>query len=91
MSSRGISRPAANAAFTRRMRKREVISLHGTSQIVGQSPALKSGLTRAQQVAATDATVLLLGETGTGKELLAAQIHDLSPREATTRERYYRY
>ena len=64
------------------------MSLHGTSQIVGQSPALKSVLTRAQQVAATDATVLLLGETGTGKELLAAQIHD---REATTRERYYRW
>jgi len=60
--------------------KREVISLHGTSQIVGQSQTLKSVLLRAQQVAATDATVLLLGETGTGKELLAAQIHDLSTR-----------
>lgn len=60
--------------------KREVNSLHGTSQIVGQSQALKDVLLRAQQVAATDATVLLLGETGTGKELLAAQIHDLSPR-----------
>ena len=60
--------------------KREVISLHGTSQIVGQSQTLKTVLIRAQQVAATDATVLLLGETGTGKELLAAQIHDLSAR-----------
>ena len=60
--------------------KREVISLHGTGQIVGQSQTLKDVLTRAQQVAATDATVLLLGETGTGKELLAAQIHDLSAR-----------
>jgi formate hydrogenlyase transcriptional activator len=60
--------------------KREVISLHGTSQIVGQSETLKRVLLRAQQVAATDATVLLLGETGTGKELLAAQIHDLSAR-----------
>jgi len=59
---------------------REVISLHGSSQIVGQSETLKSVLTRAQQVAATDATVLLLRETGTGKELLAAQIHDLSTR-----------
>jgi len=60
--------------------KREVISLHGTSQIIGQSETLKSVLIRAQQVAVTDATVLLLGETGTGKELLAAQIHELSAR-----------
>ena len=60
--------------------KREVISLHGTSEIVGNSQPLKDVLARAQQVAATAATVLLLGETGTGKELLAAQIHDRSAR-----------
>jgi formate hydrogenlyase transcriptional activator len=60
--------------------RREVVSLHGTGQIVGHSQNLKGVLLRAQQVAATDATVLLLGETGTGKELLAAQIHDLSAR-----------
>jgi hypothetical protein len=47
--------------------KREVISLHGTSQIIGRSETLKSVLIRAQQMAATDATVLLLGEPAPGK------------------------
>jgi PAS domain S-box-containing protein len=49
-------------------------------KIIGRSDALERALTQVRQVAATDATVLLLGETGTGKELLAAAIHDLSPR-----------
>jgi transcriptional regulator with GAF, ATPase, and Fis domain len=50
------------------------------AEIVGQSDGLKKVLAQVRQVAATDATVLLLGETGTGKELLATAIHDLSPR-----------
>ncbi|MGA9585719.1 MAG: sigma 54-interacting transcriptional regulator, partial [Terracidiphilus sp.] len=49
-------------------------------QIVGNSPALKSALEDAERVAPTNATVLLLGETGTGKELFARAIHNLSPR-----------
>lgn len=49
-------------------------------RVVGRSDALVRALALVKQVAATDATVLLLGETGTGKELLAAAIHDLSPR-----------
>lgn len=48
--------------------------------IVGQSPAVRRVLAEAEQVAATDSTVLLLGETGTGKELFAAHIHGHSPR-----------
>jgi formate hydrogenlyase transcriptional activator len=52
----------------------------GTGIIVGQSAAVRQVLTLVQQVAATSSTVLLLGETGTGKELFASQIHDLSPR-----------
>jgi PAS domain S-box-containing protein len=48
--------------------------------IVGRSDALAQALAQVKQVAATDATVLLLGETGTGKELLAGAIHDLSAR-----------
>jgi transcriptional regulator with GAF, ATPase, and Fis domain len=48
--------------------------------IVGQSAAIQRVLEQARQVATTDSTVLLLGETGTGKELIATQIHELSAR-----------
>src|SRR3954462_1452988 len=50
--------------------------------IVGQSASLKRALERVEQVAATDSTVLLLGETGTGKELFASRLHELSARRA---------
>src|SRR6201987_4157263 len=49
-------------------------------QIIGHSPALKSVLAEVKRVAPTDSTVLVLGETGTGKELIARAIHNLSPR-----------
>ena len=49
-------------------------------KIVGQSPAIRRILAQLDQVAATDATVLLLGETGTGKEVIASAIHDRSAR-----------
>ena len=51
-------------------------------EIVGSSAALKEVLARVFQVAPTDATVLLLGETGTGKELIARAIHKRSQRAA---------
>jgi formate hydrogenlyase transcriptional activator len=51
-----------------------------TSIIVGQSPSVRRVLEEVEKVAATDATVLLLGETGTGKELFATQIHERSTR-----------
>jgi formate hydrogenlyase transcriptional activator len=50
------------------------------NQIVGSSPALESVLAGVERVARTDATVLVLGETGTGKELIAHAIHKLSAR-----------
>jgi len=50
-------------------------------EIIGQSDAIRKVLRQVQQVANTDATVLLLGETGTGKELLARAIHNLSGRK----------
>jgi len=49
-------------------------------QIVGDSVALKVVLEQAQRVAAVDSTVLIQGETGTGKELIAHAIHNASPR-----------
>jgi PAS domain S-box-containing protein len=53
---------------------------HKFSNIVGQSNALKYVLFRAEQVAAASTSVLILGETGTGKELVAAAIHQMSNR-----------
>jgi formate hydrogenlyase transcriptional activator len=52
----------------------------GKGEIVGQSRALKHVIQQVETVAATDPTVPLLGETGTGKELFAKAIHDLSSR-----------
>jgi formate hydrogenlyase transcriptional activator len=49
-------------------------------QIIGNSPALESVLEEVEQVAPTDSTVLIQGETGTGKELIARAIHNLSAR-----------
>jgi formate hydrogenlyase transcriptional activator len=53
-------------------------------EIVGQSRALKSILRQVETVAPTDSTVLIYGETGTGKELMARAIHDLSSRRQGT-------
>ncbi len=50
------------------------------ANIIGDSPALRFALTRVQEVAPTDASVMLLGETGTGKELFARAVHNRSTR-----------
>ena len=50
------------------------------AEIIGSSPALRKTLAAVKTVAPTDSSVLLLGETGTGKELIARAIHELSPR-----------
>jgi PAS domain S-box-containing protein len=60
--------------------KEEIRQFHNFDEIVGESPSLLNMLSDVQQVAPTDATVLLLGETGTGKELIARAIHAASPR-----------
>ena len=49
-------------------------------QIIGHSPALESVLQQVEYVASTDSTVLIQGETGTGKELIARAVHNASPR-----------
>jgi formate hydrogenlyase transcriptional activator len=59
---------------------REVQERLGIGRIVGDSPAIRRVLEQIEQVAATDATVLLLGETGVGKELLATLLHERSAR-----------
>jgi formate hydrogenlyase transcriptional activator len=52
------------------------------TQIIGNSAALRKTLKRVETVAPTDSTVLIYGQTGTGKELIARAIHDFSPRHA---------
>jgi len=61
--------------------REEIMLRHGHEGIVARSAAMKQVLAQVEQVAATDATVLLSGETGTGKELLARTIHNLSKRK----------
>src|ERR1700726_1230925 len=53
---------------------------YGFPRIVGEHPSMKDASQMTQRVAATDSTVLLLGQSGTGKELFARAIHHLSPR-----------
>lgn len=57
---------------------------HSHAEIVGNCEAVKQVLSQAEQVAETESTVLILGETGTGKELLARMIHRLSSRRDRT-------
>ena len=57
---------------------------HEFAEIIGTSPALRTVLKSVKTVAPADSTVLLLGETGTGKELIAHAIHNLSPRRDRT-------
>jgi formate hydrogenlyase transcriptional activator len=62
----------------------EIRSEMGFEQIIGSSPALKHVLQLVETVAPSDSTVLLLGETGTGKELIARAIHERSRRKERT-------
>jgi formate hydrogenlyase transcriptional activator len=60
----------------------EVETSEGFGEMVGSSSALKRVIQQAALVAPTDATVLILGETGTGKELVARAVHRMSPRRS---------
>src|SRR6202030_1065914 len=62
----------------------EIRSEMNFENIIGNSPALKHVLELVETVAPSDSTVLLLGETGTGKELIARAIHDRSRRKEST-------
>jgi PAS domain S-box-containing protein len=60
--------------------REEILKTSMFEEIVGASPALKAVLSRVSKVAPTESTVLITGETGTGKELIARAIHKRSPR-----------
>src|SRR5581483_4036092 len=62
----------------------EIRSEHNFEEIIGQSHVLKHALAQIETVAPTDSTVLVLGETGTGKELVARALHNLSSRRDQT-------
>jgi len=62
----------------------ELLNEHNFKEIIGESAALRRVLAQVEMVATSDSTVLILGETGTGKELIARAIHNLSPRRART-------
>ena len=62
----------------------EVRTEHHFGEIVGESAALRRVLKQVETVAPTDSTVLIRGETGTGKELVARALHELSPRRERT-------
>ena len=66
----------ANAELHRRLDER-----FGFEGVIGNSPQMHDVMTRLQRIAPTDATVLIQGETGTGKELVAKAIHQNSPRK----------
>ena len=77
-----LERPTAQLEADNRYLQEEIKSYHDVDEIVGQSAALRLALTRLTQVASMNSTVLLLGETGTGKELFARALHDRSRRHA---------
>jgi PAS domain S-box-containing protein len=62
----------------------ELNTVHNFAEIIGESRELKRVLKQVETVAATDVTVLILGETGTGKDLVARAIHNLSSRQGQT-------
>ena len=68
----------------------EIKAVHNFEEIIGQSPALSSVLKNVNRVAATDTTVLITGETGTGKELIARAIHSTGKRKNNQLPEQYR-
>ncbi|MGD0222551.1 MAG: sigma 54-interacting transcriptional regulator [Terriglobia bacterium] len=79
-----ISEARERLAEERNYLTEEIRTEHDFEAIIGQSPALKRILKQAELVAPTGSTVLIMGETGTGKEVLARAIHDISPRRERT-------
>jgi formate hydrogenlyase transcriptional activator len=76
-----VTESRARLAEEGRYLKEELRTEHDFEEIVGGSAALKGALKQVETVAPTNSTVLILGETGTGKELIARAIHNLSVRK----------
>jgi formate hydrogenlyase transcriptional activator len=80
-SYREIAQLTEKLASEKLYLEEEIRSELNFEEIVGESPALKRVLSQARTVAPSDATVLILGDTGTGKELIARGIHRMSSRK----------
>lgn len=83
-AARKLSALTDKLALEKQYLEEELHTEYSFEEIVGSSPELKRVLKQVETVAPTDATVLVLGETGTGKELIARAIHHLSPRTPHT-------
>src|SRR2546426_2909783 len=75
-----IARLRARLEEENRYLQEEIRTEHNFEEITGQSPVIPRVFKAIETVAPTDATVLIVGETGTGKELVARALHNLSPR-----------
>jgi PAS domain S-box-containing protein len=71
-------------AEEKRYLEEDLQTAYNFEEIIGDSPGLKRVLKQAETVSPTDATVLIMGETGTGKELVARAIHNMSGRRERT-------
>ncbi|HEX7137872.1 MAG TPA: sigma 54-interacting transcriptional regulator [Vicinamibacterales bacterium] len=80
MTQNGVARAARTLESENLHLREEILDLKGLDEIIGDSPLLREALSRVQSVASTNSTVLLLGETGTGKELFARAVHERSAR-----------
>lgn len=77
-----LNRAIEKVELAKRVRhlEKQLSDKHSFDKIIGQSKAIQKAIDLARKVAATDTTVLLTGETGTGKEVFAQAIHHESPR-----------
>lgn len=81
-----VSRAMEKAEMNKRLEQleKQVGQKYSFASILGQSKAIKDAISLAEKVSATDVPVLLMGETGTGKEVFAQSIHQNSPRKNRT-------
>lgn len=81
-----VSRAMEKAEMNKRLEQleKQVGQKYSFASILGQSSAIKDAISLAEKVSATDVPVLLMGETGTGKEVFAQSIHQNSPRKNRT-------
>ncbi|HTZ59625.1 MAG TPA: sigma 54-interacting transcriptional regulator [Acidobacteriaceae bacterium] len=83
-SFRRIVQLSSKLKEEKRYLEEELRTEYNFEEIVGENRSLRAVLKQVETVSSTDATVLILGETGTGKELIARSIHKLSPRRDRT-------